>query len=124
MGRENSSEGYSPCSIRLFETELDRDMKRNTKTGVNPEFRQRRPAQLAERELDHLELVLANFVERSVEPGRLPARYWDMRIAQLDAEYDLVPSQSQRVASLQRKLALLDSALDDASYPAEMQSAA
>jgi hypothetical protein len=101
-----------------------RDMKRNTKTGVNPEFRQRRPAQLAERELEHLELILANFVERSVEPGRLPTKYWDMRIAQLDEDYDLVPAQSQRVANLQRKLALLDSALDDAGYSTEMQSAA
>jgi hypothetical protein len=99
-------------------------MKRSMKTGVNPEFRQRRPAQMAERELQHLELILANFVERSVEPGRLPTKYWDMRVAQLDAEYDLVPTQSQRVAGLQRKLALLESALDDASYSAVMQSAA
>jgi hypothetical protein len=100
-------------------------MKRNMKTGLNPEFRQRRPAQLAEKELQHLELVLGNIIEHSMEPGRLPARYWDMRVAQLDAEYDLVPSQSQRVANLQRKLALLDSALEDAAaYPAEMQSAA
>ncbi|KMQ80913.1 hypothetical protein BPMI_04117 [Candidatus Burkholderia pumila] len=99
-------------------------MKQSMKTGVNPEFRQCRPTQIAERELQHLELILAKFVERSVEPGRLPTKYWDMRIAQLDADYDLVPSQSQRVASLQRQLALLDNALDDTSYRTEMQSAA
>jgi hypothetical protein len=99
-------------------------MKRKMKAGLNPEFRQRRPAQLAERELQHLELVLGNIIEHSAEPGRLPAKYWDMRIAQLDTEYDLVPSQSQRVANLQRKLAMLDRALEDATYPTEMQSAA
>ncbi|WP_255503538.1 hypothetical protein [Caballeronia sp. EK] len=38
-----------------------------------------------------------------------------MRISQLDEDYDLVPSQSHRVASLQRKLALLDKALDTAA---------
>ncbi|WP_277189233.1 hypothetical protein [Caballeronia sp. BR00000012568055] len=88
-------------------------MKQNVKTGVNPEFRQRRPAQLAERELQHLELILGNVIERSnIDPSRLPAKYWDMRVAQLDADYDLVPSQSQRVATLQRKLAALDEVLD------------
>jgi hypothetical protein len=44
-----------------------------------------------------------------------------MRISQLNVEYDLVPSQSQRVASLQRKLALLDFALDTASSAADVQ---
>ncbi|SAK43501.1 hypothetical protein [Caballeronia ptereochthonis] len=95
------------------------------KTGIDattvPVFRQRRPAQLAERELQHLEMILANFAERNTASERLPAKYWDMRIAQLDAEYDLVPSQSQRVASLQRKLASLDSALDSASSAADVQ---
>jgi hypothetical protein len=87
-------------------------MKQDMKTGVNPEFRQRRPAQLAERELQHLESILGNVVERNnIDPSRLPAKYWDMRIAQLDADYDLVPSQSQRVANLQRKLAAIDEAL-------------
>lgn|SRR5579862_9520829 len=90
-------------------------MKRNTNVNAAPAFRQRRPAQLAERELRHLELILANFVERSETSDRLPTRYWDMRVAQLDAEYDLVPSQSQRVAMLQRKLAQLDSALNSTS---------
>jgi hypothetical protein len=90
-------------------------MKRDMKATPDTALRQRRPAQLAERELQHLELILANFVERGTEPTRLPAQYWDMRVAQLDTDYDLVPSQSQRVANLQRKLALLDSALDHAS---------
>jgi hypothetical protein len=95
------------------------------KTNVNPEFRQRRPAQLAERELQHLELILGNYVERShIDPSRLPAKYWDMRVAQLDADYDLVPSQSQRVATLQRKLATLDTAIAEALYPSEVWSAA
>ena len=97
-------------------------MKRGAKsTAAIAAFRQRRPSQLAERELQHLELILANFVEYSTASERLPVRYWDMRIAQLDAEYDLVPSQSQRVASLQRKLALLDSALHSASSAADLQ---
>src|ERR1700761_4796777 len=82
-------------------------------TSATSEFRQRRPAQMAERELQHLELVMANFVERNTEPTRLPTKYWDMRVAQLDADYDLVPSQSQRVATLQRKLAMLDAALTE-----------
>ncbi|SAK83098.1 hypothetical protein AWB79_05585 [Caballeronia hypogeia] len=96
-------------------------MKRSANATSVPAFRQRRPAQLAESELRHLEMILSNFVERSASSDRLPTRYWDMRVAQLDAEYDLVPSQSQRVASLQRKLALLDSALDDASSAADVQ---
>ncbi len=95
-------------------------MKRGINATPNPAIRQRRPAQLAERELQHLELILSNFVERSTtEPSRLPAKYWDMRVAQLDADYDLVPSQSQRVANLQKKLALLDSALGQASAESE-----
>ncbi|WP_213232555.1 hypothetical protein [Caballeronia sp. NK8] len=96
-------------------------MKSSIDATTVPAFRQRRPAQLAERELLHLEMILANFVERSVTSERLPARYWDMRIAQLDADYDLVPSQCQRVALLQRKLALLDNALDTASSAADAQ---
>lgn len=96
-------------------------MKRSANATTVPAFRQRRPAQLAERELLHLEMVLANFVERNAASERLPAKYWDMRIAQLDAEYDLVPSQSQRVASLHRKLALLDNALAHASSAADAQ---
>jgi hypothetical protein len=94
-------------------------MKRDIKATSDPALRQRRPAQLAERELQHLELILANFVERGTEPTRLPAQYWDMRVAQLDTDYDLVPSQSQRVANLQRKLALLDSALGQANASAD-----
>ncbi|WP_244817755.1 hypothetical protein [Caballeronia sp. Lep1P3] len=86
---------------------------------ANPGYRQRRSAQLAERELKHLELILASFVEGGTAPGRLPTRYWDMRVAQLDSEYDLVPSQSQRVTMLQRKLALLDSALGSAAADAQ-----
>jgi hypothetical protein len=66
-------------------------------------------------------MILANFVERDAASDRLPTRYWDMRVAQLDAEYDLVPSQSQRVASLQRRLALLDNALNTASSAADVQ---
>ncbi|MDR5781802.1 hypothetical protein QCE63_20595 [Caballeronia sp. LZ065] len=96
-------------------------MKRGITAVSVPAFRQRRPAQFAERELQHLEMVLSNFVERNSSTDRLPPRYWDMRVAQLDSEYDLVPSQSQRVASLQRKLALLDSALDSASSAADVQ---
>jgi hypothetical protein len=102
-------------------TRWNTDMKRSANTTTVPAFRQRRPAQLAERELQHLEMILANFIECTAASERLPARYWDMRIAQLDADYDLVPSQSQRVASLQRKLALLDSALDTASSAADAQ---
>ncbi|SAK77590.1 hypothetical protein AWB77_03663 [Caballeronia fortuita] len=96
-------------------------MKRNANATAVPAFRQRRPAQLAERELIHLEMVLASLAEGSPASERLPARYWDMRISRLDAEYDLVPSQSQRVASLQRKLALLDNALDSAADAQEGQ---
>ncbi|SAL45717.1 hypothetical protein AWB74_01991 [Caballeronia arvi] len=96
-------------------------MKRSANATTVPAFRQRRPAQLAERELQHLEMILANFVERDAVSDRLPTRYWDMRVAQLDAEYDLVPSQSQRVASLQRRLALLDNALNTASSAADVQ---
>lgn len=96
-------------------------MKRGINAVSVPVFRQRRPAQFAERELQHLEMVLANFVERNTSTDRLPTRYWDMRVSQLDSEYDLVPSQSQRVASLQRKLALLDSALDSAADVQEGQ---
>jgi hypothetical protein len=66
-------------------------------------------------------MILANFIRCSEPSKQLPAKYWDIRIAQLDAEYDLVPSQSQRVAWLQRKLALLDSALDSASSEADAQ---
>ncbi|MDR5745826.1 MULTISPECIES: hypothetical protein [Caballeronia] len=90
-------------------------MKRNADATTVPAFRQRRPAQLAEGELKHLERILASFVEGSTSSDRLPARYWNMRISQLDEDYDLVPSQSHRVASLQRKLALLDQALDTAA---------
>src|SRR5690242_18716590 len=90
-------------------------MKRGVNATAVPAFRQRRPAQLAERELQHLEMILASFADGNTASDRLPARYWDMRVAQLDAEYDLVPSQSQRVALLQRKLALLDSALHTAA---------
>ncbi|MFM0325240.1 hypothetical protein [Caballeronia glebae] len=96
-------------------------MKRSDTATTVPAFRQRRPAQLAERELIHLETILASFVEVGVTSDRLPASYWDMRISQLDAQYDLVPSQSQRVASLQRKLALLDEALDTAADAQEGQ---
>ncbi|SAL76125.1 hypothetical protein AWB71_05166 [Caballeronia peredens] len=96
-------------------------MKRGIHATTVPAFRQRRPAQLAERELQHLEMILANFVEHNTAPERLPASYWDMRIAQLDADYDLVPTQSQRVISLQRKLALLDSALDATPFEANEQ---
>ncbi|SAK53253.1 hypothetical protein AWB76_01828 [Caballeronia temeraria] len=96
-------------------------MKRSAHATTVPAFRQRRPAQLAEGELKHLEMILASFVEGSTASDRLPAHYWDMRVAQLDAEYDLVPSQSQRVASLQRKLALLDKALDSAADAQEGQ---
>jgi hypothetical protein len=66
-------------------------------------------------------MILANLVERSETTERLSANYWDMRIAQLDAEYDLVPVQSQRVASLQRKLAQLDSAIDSAPSAPDIQ---
>ncbi|WP_250516236.1 hypothetical protein [Caballeronia sp. INDeC2] len=90
-------------------------MKSSANATTVPAFRQRRPAQLAEGELRHLEKILASVVEGSTAADRLPAKYWDMRISQLDADYDLVPSQSHRVASLQRKLALLDSALDTAA---------
>ena len=96
-------------------------MKRGVNATAVPAFRQRRPAQLAERELKHLEMILANFVDGNTASDRLPAKYWDMRVAQLDAEYDLVPSQSQRVASLQRKLAALDSALHTAADAQERQ---
>ena len=96
-------------------------MKRSANATTVPAFRQRRPAQLAERELKHLEMILANFVERDAVSDRLPTRYWDMRVAQLDEQYDLVPSQSQRVASLQRRLALLDNALNTASSAADVQ---
>ncbi|BAO91209.1 hypothetical protein [Caballeronia cordobensis] len=96
-------------------------MKRSANATTVPAFRQRRPAQLAERELQHLEMILANFVDPSMASDRLPARYWDMRVAQLDEQYDLVPSQSQRVALLQKKLALLDSALASASSAADVQ---
>ncbi|BAN27006.1 hypothetical protein [Caballeronia insecticola] len=91
-------------------------MKQGIHATTVPAFRQRRPAQLAERELQHLEMILATFVERNTATERLPASYWDMRIARLDADYDLVPSQSQRVISLQRKLALMDAALDPTSF--------
>ncbi len=93
-------------------------MKRGNRTQANSEFRQRRPAQLAERELQHLEMILSNLGERSAEQSRLSAKYWDMRIAQLDTDYDLVPSQAQRIASLQRKIALLDAAIDRAALQA------
>ncbi|WP_321797265.1 hypothetical protein [Caballeronia sp. J97] len=96
-------------------------MKRNANATTVPAFRQRRPAQLAERELLHLEMILASFVEGGAASERLTAKYWDKRITQLDAEYDLVPSQSQRVALLHRKLALLDNALDTAADAQEGQ---
>ncbi|KDR29682.1 MULTISPECIES: hypothetical protein [Caballeronia] len=96
-------------------------MKRSANATTVPAFRQRRPAQLAERELLHLEMILSSVVEGNSASDRLPASYWDMRISQLDAEYDLVPSQSQRVASLQRKLALLDNALATAADAQEGQ---
>jgi hypothetical protein len=101
--------------------DLEGKMKRVT---ANPqsEFRQRLPAQLAERELQHLELILANYVERSPESSRLPTRYWDMRVAQLDTDYDLVPTQSQRVATLQRRLAQLDTAIESARNEADALS--
>lgn len=60
-------------------------------------------------------MILTSFSEGNTAADRLPARYWDMRISQLDEQYELVPSQSQRLVSLQRKLALLDSALDTAA---------
>src|SRR5690348_5668941 len=94
---------------------------RSTDARTASDSRQRRPAQLAEGELKHLESILACFVEGSAAPGRLPTKYWDMRVAQLDSEYELVPSQSHRVASLQRKLALLDAALNSASAAADAQ---
>ncbi|VXA96316.1 conserved hypothetical protein [Burkholderia sp. 8Y] len=94
-------------------------MTRTLAAAAAPAFRQRRPAQLAERELKHLELILASFVEGSTAPGRLPTKYWDMRVAQLDSDYELVPSQSHRVASLQRKLAMLDAALGSAAADAQ-----
>jgi hypothetical protein len=90
-------------------------MKTDTESAAVPEGRQRRPAQLAERELQHLELILSSFNERDAGNSPLPAGYWDMRVAQLDAEYELVPAQCQRVANLQRKLALLEAALENAS---------
>ncbi|WP_250477771.1 MULTISPECIES: hypothetical protein [unclassified Caballeronia] len=96
------------------------NMKNADATTV-PAFRQRRSAQLAEGELRHLEMILASFVEGSAASDRLPAKYWDMRISQLDEQYDLVPSQSHRVASLQRKLALLDKALDTAADAQDRQ---
>ncbi|GAB5095923.1 hypothetical protein P9250_05590 [Caballeronia sp. LP006] len=97
-------------------------MKKGIDAAI-PEFRQRRTAQLAESELRHLELILASYAgPPDVAPGRFPTGYWDKRIAQLDADYDLVPSQCHRVASLQRKLALLDNALDSA-YPESHEDA-
>jgi hypothetical protein len=112
---------YTACwHIGLWKPRRKIDMQRGTHATTDPAFRHRRSAQLAERELQHLEMILANLVERSEASERLSANYWDMRIAQLDAEYDLVPSQSQRVASLQRKLALLDSALYSASSAADI----
>jgi hypothetical protein len=94
-------------------------MKRGTESATASDSRQRRPAQLAERELQHLEMILSKFDERNAHSARLPAGYWDMRVAQLDADYLLIPAQSQRVAVLQRKLALIDAALEGASYEAD-----
>lgn len=85
-------------------------------------FRQRRSAQLAEKELKHLELILANYIEPTTATDRFPSGYWDKRIAQLDTDYELVPTQSHRVASLQRKLAMLESAIEAASLEEERQN--
>jgi hypothetical protein len=104
--------------------DLEGKMKRGINANPQSEFRQRLPAQLAERELQHLELILANYVERSPESSRLPNRYWDMRVAQLDTDYDLVPTQSQRVAMLQRRLAQLDTAIESANHGANNEAAA
>jgi hypothetical protein len=105
--------------MESWKFDLEGKMKRGMNATPQSEFRQRRPAQLAERELQHLELILANFVERNPEASRLPTRYWDMRVAQLDSDYDLVPTQCQRVAILQRKLAQLDTAIESANNEAE-----
>jgi hypothetical protein len=94
-------------------------MKTGHDIAGSVEPRQRRPAQLAERELQHLELILSNFDERDAENSRLPTSYWDMRVAQLDEEYELIPAQCQRVAMLQRKLALLEAALEQATSAAQ-----
>jgi hypothetical protein len=69
----------------------------------------KRPARLADCELSHLEAVLGLAGRRSVATALrgLDLAYWSARVASIATQYDLIMSQTQRVAALSRSLAAL-----------------
>jgi hypothetical protein len=71
------------------------------------------PARLADAELSHLEALLGTAGRRSVAMAvrGLGLTYWSARIAAIATEYDLVASQTNRVAALSRSLAALEAAV-------------
>jgi hypothetical protein len=71
---------------------------------------QKRPARLADGELSHLEAILGIAGRRSAATAvrGLDLAYWSARIASVATQYDLLMSQTQRVAALSRSLAALE----------------
>lgn len=72
------------------------------------------PAQLTEVELSHLEVVLGIAYQQfaiTAVPA-LDLTYWTARVAGIARQYDLVASQTKRVAALSRLLVSLQSSVE------------
>jgi hypothetical protein len=83
--------------------------KRTTPIAVPPDTK-RWPARLADAELAHLESVLAVAGRRSVATAvrGLDLAYWSARLAAVEAQHDLLTSQTKRIEALSRLLVGLD----------------
>jgi hypothetical protein len=86
------------------------------------------PARLADSELGHLEAVLAFAGRRSVatEIRGLDLAYWSARLAAVETRYDLLASQTKRVAALFRSLATFEltvEAVDERERPTARKAA-
>jgi len=68
------------------------------------------PVRLADSELSHLEALLAVAGRRSMATAvrGLDLTYWSTRLAAVETQYDLLASQTKRVAALSRSLSALE----------------
>jgi hypothetical protein len=69
--------------------------------------RGRRPASLADSQLDHLENMVGYLVRdgAAAVQHEFDHEYWEKRIRALEATYELIESQQKRIAKLRDRLA-------------------
>jgi len=64
----------------------------------------RRPANLADSELRHLENMVSYVTRKGATQPKFDQGYWEQRVCALEETHELVTSQRNRIARLRRRL--------------------